>query len=276
MGARSGAGGCRGRVPLGALRSSGALSGRIARAPSEGYIPAMMHRGPGARKHPGRVGQIGNEPAQQQVQHLFKALPTGNPVQRIAPDRQLPGLAIDIRQHGGSNDNVIKSIVDHGESPILFASAARMDAAIATGSNNSSRYFEYYFSKYPNIIRKSRNSVAVLTGVESNDELAKLGFDLFSYFGLGCRNVSKLFVPAGYSFDPLFQAIEKFRSVMIAHHNYMNNYDYNRAVLLLKGIPFLTNDFLIVMEHAQVASPVAMVHYEFYSDENDLTKKLNR
>ncbi len=149
-----------------------------------------------------------------------------------------------------------------------------MDAVIATGSNNSSRYFEYYFGKYPHIIRKNRSSVAVLSGDESQQDLESLGTDIFTYFGLGCRNVSKLYVPAGYSFELFFQAVEKFRTEMTDHNKYKNNYDYNRVLLLMNHTPFLTNDFMILTEDRSLTSPVATLHYEFYSDETDLHKKL--
>ncbi|MFI5134620.1 MAG: acyl-CoA reductase [Chitinophagales bacterium] len=150
-----------------------------------------------------------------------------------------------------------------------------MDAVIATGSNNSSRHFEYYFGKYPHIIRKNRNAVAVLQGNESKEEIGELGFDIFSYFGLGCRNVSKLMVPMDYDFNFFFQSLEKF-SKLNEHNKYKNNYDYNRAIHLLNKTPHLANDFLILKEDVQVASPVAQLNYEFYADENDLNEKLKR
>jgi hypothetical protein len=148
-----------------------------------------------------------------------------------------------------------------------------MDAVIATGSNNTTRYFEYYFSKYPHIFRKNRGSVAVITGTETREELKNLGTDIFSYFGLGCRNVSKLMVPEGYSFDLFFDALEPFRYV-IDHNKYKNNYDYNRTLMLMNKEPHLANEFLMVREDRRIVSPVAMVHYEFYADETDLEGKL--
>jgi hypothetical protein len=148
-----------------------------------------------------------------------------------------------------------------------------MDAVIATGSNNSSRYFEYYFAKYPHIVRRNRGSVAVLTGDESEDDLKRLGFDMLSYFGLGCRNVSKLLVPEGYSFDFLFESIMPFRYV-IDHNKYKNNYDYNRTLLLMNKEPHLANEFLMLREDDRIVSPVAMVHYETYKTEDELNKIL--
>jgi len=148
-----------------------------------------------------------------------------------------------------------------------------MDAVIATGSNNTARYFDYYFGKYPSLIRKNRNSIAVLSGQETEAELNQLGHDIFDYFGLGCRNVSKVYVPVGYSFNPFFEAIE-LNSSLMEHNKYMNNYDYHRALFLLDGIPFLTNNFLIVRENEAYATPVSVLHYEYYSSVEDLEKKL--
>ncbi|MFM2136018.1 MAG: hypothetical protein RL021_1418 [Bacteroidota bacterium] len=147
------------------------------------------------------------------------------------------------------------------------------DAVIATGSDNSARYFEYYFGKNPHIIRKNRNGIAVLTGEETTGELTSLGADIFSYFGLGCRNISKLFVPHGYDFSPFFEAIYPWHVVM-GHHKYMNNFDYHHAVFLLKQLPFLQNNFLMIREDERIASPLAVVHYEFYDDLKKLTNTL--
>lgn len=147
------------------------------------------------------------------------------------------------------------------------------DAVIATGSNNSARYFEYYFGKYPHIIRKNRNSAAIITGDENADALKKVGTDIFTYFGLGCRNVSKLYVPEAYDFDLFFQTIESFSAVM-DHNKYMNNYDYNHAVYLLNGEKFLTNNFLIVRANEALATPVSVLNYEYYNNLNELEKKL--
>lgn len=140
-----------------------------------------------------------------------------------------------------------------------------IDAAIATGSNNTSRYFEYYFGKYPNIIRKNRNSVAVLTGDETMEELALLGDDIFLYFGLGCRNISKLYVPEGYNFDNFFNAIES-RKKIVFHSKYANNYDYNKAILLVGKQLHFDNGFLLLKEDEALSTPVSLVNYSFYKD----------
>lgn len=147
------------------------------------------------------------------------------------------------------------------------------DAVIATGSNNTARYFEYYFKDKPSIIRKSRNSVAVLTGNETKEQLTALGEDIFRYFGLGCRNVSKLFVPKGYSFVPFFEAIFAYQDV-IHYEKYANNYDYNKAVFLMSNFKLLDNGFLTLKEDQSHASPISSVFYEFYDDINELKMRL--
>ena len=147
------------------------------------------------------------------------------------------------------------------------------DAVIATGSDNSSRYFNYYFGKYPHIIRKNRNSVVVLDGTEDEEFFKSLSEDVFSYYGLGCRNVSKMYVPEKYDFDLFFKSIYHRNEVMM-HNKYMNNFEHHNAILLLKQIPFLQNGFLIVLENEQIASPVAIIHFEYYSNESELKTKL--
>ena len=148
------------------------------------------------------------------------------------------------------------------------------DAVIATGSNNTSRYFEYYFKDKPSIIRKSRNSVAVLSGNETKEQLAALGEDIFRYFGLGCRNVSKLFVPKDYSFVPFFEAIFEYQDV-IHYEKYANNYDYNKAVFLMSNFKLLDNGFLTLKEDKSHASPISSVFYENYQTVADLEKRLD-
>lgn len=149
-----------------------------------------------------------------------------------------------------------------------------IDAVIATGSNNSARYFEYYFGKYPHIIRKNRNSIAVLTGAESTEDLKLLGKDIFQYFGLGCRNVSKVFVPAGYKFDPFYEAIFDYQYV-VNNNKYGNNYEYNRTVYLMSSQKsLLDNNFLLLKEDAGYSSPIGVLFYEYYEDIALLNLKL--
>lgn len=147
------------------------------------------------------------------------------------------------------------------------------DAVIATGSNNTARYFEYYFKDKPSIIRKNRNSVAVLNGQESKEDLIGLGEDIFRYFGLGCRNVSKLFVPKGYDFKQFFEAIFEYGDI-IHYEKYANNYDYNKAVFLMSMFPLLDNEFLTLKEDESYASPISSVFYEFYDDLETVKTKL--
>ncbi|WDF57016.1 acyl-CoA reductase [Mucilaginibacter sp. KACC 22063] len=148
------------------------------------------------------------------------------------------------------------------------------DAVIATGSNNTSRYFDYYFGKVPNIIRKNRNSVSVLSGFETKEQLQQLGHDIFDYFGLGCRNVSHLLVPKDYNFIPFFEAIEEFNPIA-DHHKYHNNYDYNKAIFLVNRNEHLDNGFLLLKEDERLASPLAVVYYSFYDTYEDAVNKLN-
>ncbi|RYJ44943.1 acyl-CoA reductase [Flavobacterium beibuense] len=147
------------------------------------------------------------------------------------------------------------------------------DAVIATGSNNTARYFEYYFKNKPSIIRKNRNSAAVLTGNESKEELVQLGEDIFRYFGLGCRNVSKLFVPEGYNFTPFWEAVYEYRDI-IQYEKYANNYDYNKAVFLMSNFKLLDNGFLTIKEDNSYSSPISSLFYEYYTNTDNLKAKL--
>lgn len=147
------------------------------------------------------------------------------------------------------------------------------DAIIATGSNNTARYFEYYFKNVPNIIRKNRNSIAVLDGSESQEQLTALGEDIFRYYGLGCRSVSKIYVPRDYNFDNFFQAIYAYKDI-INGDKYANNYDYNKAVYLMSNYQLLENGFLILKEDKNYSSPIASLFYEYYDDIKALRQSL--
>lgn len=149
------------------------------------------------------------------------------------------------------------------------------DAVIATGSNNTARYFEYYFKDKPNIIRKNRNSVAVLDGNESEQDLIALGKDIFTYFGLGCRNVSKLFVPKGYDFEKFFKGMYEYREI-INNQKYINNYDYNKAVFLMSNFLVLDNGFLVLKEDNSYSSPISSIFYEYYTDLQDIKSAINQ
>ncbi|MGB7784861.1 MAG: acyl-CoA reductase [Salinimicrobium sp.] len=149
----------------------------------------------------------------------------------------------------------------------------KFDAVIATGSNNTARYFEYYFKDKPSIIRKNRNSVAILTGKETEEELNALAEDIFRYYGLGCRNVSKLYVPQDYDFDAFFKAMYSWNSI-INQDKYANNYDYNKAVYLMSMFKLLENGFLILKEDKSFGSPIGTLFYERYSDLDSLKQEL--
>jgi hypothetical protein len=149
-----------------------------------------------------------------------------------------------------------------------------IEAIIATGSNNSSRYFEYYFGKYPNIIRKNRNSVAVISGSETDEELKLLGEDIFSYFGLGCRNVAKLYIKDDFDLDRFFGSIIDYNPI-VNHNKYANNYDYYKALWLMNQEDLLDNGFLLLRKNEAISSPVGTLHYERYTKEDSLLDKLS-
>ena len=184
-----------------------------------------------------------------------------------------------------SNGNVlIKFIVDYliaiepsfkSKIKITDEKLEDFDAVIATGSNNTSRYFEHYFSKGPHVIRKNRNSVAVLTGEETVEQIKALGEDIFRYYGLGCRSISKIYVPAGYDFDVFFKAIYSYHEI-INQNKYSNNYDYNKAVYLMSEFKLLDNGFLILKEEKEYSSPIASLFYEYYQSTKELKTRLKQ
>lgn len=171
--------------------------------------------------------------------------------------------------------NYLIAIETEFENKIVFTEGRleNFDAVIATGSNNTARYFEYYFGKYPNIIRKNRNSVAVLSGNETSEELINLSNDIFRYFGLGCRNVSKLFIPKDYNFDAFFKAVFTWKEV-INDNKYINNYDYNKAVYLMSNINLLDNEFLLLKEDTNFSSPISVTFYEYYDSLESVKENL--
>jgi hypothetical protein len=149
------------------------------------------------------------------------------------------------------------------------------DAYVATGSDNTARYFHYYFSKKPHIIRKNRTSVAVLDGTESTKELSALGHDIFRYYGLGCRNVSKLYVPSGYDFTKFYESVESYATTCLHHHKYFNNYEYNKSILLVNRTLHYDNGFLLLTENKALVSPISVVHFEYYNTETELMPLLS-
>lgn len=144
------------------------------------------------------------------------------------------------------------------------------DAYIATGSNNSGRYFDYYFGKYPHIIRRNRTSVAILDGSETTEELAALADDIQLYFGLGCRNITQLYVPQGYDFIPLLDALRKYEHFM-DFHKYKHNFDYHLALLIMGNKYYMNNDTVVMTENVSPFSPVSQLHYQYYQNPAELT-----
>jgi hypothetical protein len=150
---------------------------------------------------------------------------------------------------------------------------SEFDIVIATGSNNSSRYFEYYFGRYPHIIRKNRNSAAVIEGNETDEELKLLGVDVFSYFGLGCRNISKLFVPSGFDIQKLADLWSSYSS-LLNHNKYGNNYDFNKALFLVNRESFTDLGFILLKMSDDLFSPVAVLNYKYYSSLDEVEKAI--
>lgn len=147
------------------------------------------------------------------------------------------------------------------------------EAVIATGSNNSARYFETYFGKYPHIIRRNRNAIAVLSGKETDEDLMRLGQDVFRYFGLGCRNVAKVYVPKAYDFDPMLTAFHEFRE-LVTHSKYKNNFDYNYALFMLNKVKYFANGCIILTENPNLQSHIAGLHFEYYDDTKALVEEI--
>lgn len=149
------------------------------------------------------------------------------------------------------------------------------DAVIATGSDNTNRYFEYYFRSYPRILRRNRNSVGIISGNESDSELESLADDICLYFGFGCRNVSKVYIPEGYDVRLLFPGLKKYEW-MYEHHKYRNNYDYQRTILLMNKTPHFANDFIMMTESSQIPSPISVLHYEYYGNAETLQNLVSK
>ncbi len=149
------------------------------------------------------------------------------------------------------------------------------DAYIATGSNNSSRYFEFYFSKYPNIIRRNRTSVAILKGNETAEELNLLATDIQLYFGQGCRNVTHLFVPKNYDFIGLINALKQF-NYFTDFHKYKHNYDYQLAMLMMNNKFYMTDGSVLLSENESIFSAISQVHYSFYETIEDVKNKIEK
>lgn len=186
-------------------------------------------------------------------------------IKTSSKDDKLIKLAI---KYLNSIDSEFESIIK------IIERLQNFDAVIATGSNNTARYFEQYFGKVPNIIRKNRTSVAVINGTETEEDLQNLGKDIFIYFGLGCRNVTKLYVKEETQLHKVFEAIFPWGENVINHPKYANNYDYNRAIYLLGKDEFLDNNFVLFKKDDNVHSPIAVVNFEIYEDVNEVKNYL--
>ncbi|MBL7112148.1 MAG: acyl-CoA reductase [Bacteroidales bacterium] len=218
------------------------------------YSPDLLNKNPGFR-----IGTImaGNIPLVG-FHDFLTILISGNRLEAklSSKDKELlPFIAELLIQHNPEWEEMIHFYEEQLD---------LIDAIIATGSNNSYRYFQYYFGKYPHIFRKNRNGAAILTGDENPEDLRKLADDIFIYFGLGCRNVSKIFVPEDYSVPHLIDSMEHY-SWLIDHNKYANNYTYYRSVYLMNKIPHLDNGFLLIREDQGIQSPVANLYFERYT-----------
>lgn len=173
--------------------------------------------------------------------------------------------------------HLVSKMIEWEPSLAAYISFAEMlkgcDAYIATGSNNSARYFDQYFAKYPNIIRRNRTAVAILDGKETTSELELLADDVHQYFGLGCRNVTKLYVPPGYDFVPLLRAFDKY-AYFADHHKFKNNYDYQLSIALLNNVFYMTNGSALLLENDAIFSAISQLNYSFYEDEKTLLNEL--
>ena len=149
-----------------------------------------------------------------------------------------------------------------------------IDKLIATGSDNSSRYFDYYFSKFDHIIRSNRNSVAIIHGDETSADLSKLAEDIFRYYGLGCRSVSKIYVPKTFDLEFFMQEMDKMSDELLSNSKYKNNFDYNRSVYLLNGTKHWCNDSLIIIEDPSLLSRISVLHFEFYDNTEALINQI--
>ncbi len=181
-------------------------------------------------------------------------------------DKLLPAMASVLIDHDKDWQDVIRFTSGRLEN---------FDAIIATGNSNTSKYFEFYFGKYPHIIRRNRNSIAVINGNESNIELQHLAGDIMLFFGMGCRSISKICVPAGYDFSPLIKSLGKYEDY--ANHNkYRNNYDYYKSIFMVSQVPFIDTGFLLLKEDAAIASRIAVLHYQYYDHPDDIVQGIRQ
>jgi len=166
---------------------------------------------------------------------------------------------------------ILVKIAPELEENIFFVEKIpKFNKIIATGSNNSACYFEYYFNDYPMLLRKNRNSIAILNNKETENDLRKLSVDIFQYFGLGCRSVSKIYVPKKYDFTRLIEIFQEKSKSLLQHNGYVNNYEYHRAVFALNKLPVYDGNSFLLLQNASLASPIAVIYYEEYETINEL------
>ena len=199
--------------------------------------------------------------------HDFLAVFLSGNVQTIKLSEKDDRLLKHLVEIMGDWDSSIKQYISFA--PMLKG----CDAYIATGSNNSARYFEHYFSKYPSIIRKNRTSIAILDGSETKDKLEKLSDDIHVFFGLGCRNVTKIYVPEGYDFVPILGSFHRYK-YFADHHKYKNNYDYNLSIQLMNNRYYMTNGSTLLVENDSVFSPISQLNYGFYTNQQMVIETL--
>lgn len=240
----------------------GAIAGALTKSGLEQWTSAYPHLQTEVKPMTVAVIMAGNIPAVG-FHDMLSVLISGNNLlaKTSARDTDLINLFSEILCHINGQFRGKISVTD--------AQVTGFDAVIATGSDNSARYFEYYFGKYPSIIRRNRNSLAILEGNETDKELEDLGKDVFSYFGLGCRNVSKVYVPRGYDMERMIRSWEKFGAV-ISHSKYAGNYDFNKAVYLVNKEPFLDTGHLLIKKDSRLSSPVAVLYWDDYSSRDEL------
>ncbi|MBL7745007.1 MAG: acyl-CoA reductase [Chitinophagaceae bacterium] len=230
---------------------------------------AAAYQIPVENSHPKTIGIImaGNIPLVG-FHDLLCVFITGNKAM-VKPSSKDDTLMRHLVDKMGKWDEEVRTLISFSEM------LKNCDAYIATGSNNSAGYFEYYFKKHPHIIRRNRTSVAVLTGNETKEDLVKLADDVYLYFGLGCRNVTKIYVPKEYDFIPLLSAFEKY-NYLADNHKYKNNYDYNLAIHILNKKLYMGNPSILLVEESSPFSPVSQLHYEFYDDGEKLAADLKQ
>ncbi len=192
---------------------------------------------------------------------------TGNRsiVKLSSKDKNLLKLLVEIWSTKYSDIKQMITFTEH--------TVKNFDAVITTGSNESLKYFESYFGKYPHIFRGHRNSIAILDGTESQTDLQNLSDDVFLYFGLGCRSVSKIFVPQNYDFDFLINSFKKWEHIFY-HNYYLNNFEYQKTIYLLNKTPFIDGGFFMLKESENFSSPIGVIFYEYYSDISILAQKI--